>query len=603
MAPQNGYVPSSALVEVESGLFLETATAAAYKRAKAENPSLNIARPGGAYRSWQMQYDMKHGIPSVAYWNLNPNSLVGLANPGYSSHGLGICWDVIGGNSWMIANGPRLGFSRPFGDRDPNHWQYLYPTWAQAQPLSPTQRLVGAAGVRRRLEPTSQSAEAGEFLAGGTIGNFNGWIHGELVDDGRVKTDIWFRGISGNWFWAGGFTSQSTEGLEDLNPVVVPPINDDRTVLATLPVRVRSAAGTGASILGQYDAGSVQDFGYWTIGEKVTLNGVTSDIWYVTDDQKSFAWSGGFTTQSKDGLAEYVATVPPPTSPWPTAKYTFEPDFPEITTRIVPADWSNFENEWSVPNPVERKGFPAKPAKVVTHQWGNPGDYSLSSVLNTFLARHDNAGDRVSAHFVVNADEIVQMVALKDRAYGSGAGGNDFVQIEIDPFISEKDASGQLTARAQKIIANVRKVLSALRTRNDDFTLPNVLHKNVPGASTSCGTWIEPVLGLLDVTPAITYYDVTLNPANGQSVVSVEVESGDTVARPAAPQRTGFEFQDWYDADGNFALPFDFTAPITRDTNLIAVWEEVEDDEEPPTWWTNFWRKVIEFLTGLFGRN
>lgn len=503
--PANGYVPASALVEVEPGLYLETATAAAYKKAKAASGgTLNIARPGGAYRTWQMQYDMKHGIPSYAYWNLNPNSTAGLANPGQSTHGYGIAVDIIGNNNWMLAHGGDYGFTRPFGNNDPNHWKFSSPTWAGVVVLTPTQRQVKPEGpeVLRRATPDTSQPDLDPDLQPGEVGNFDGWIHGQNVGG----NDVWFRGISGNWFWSGGFTDTGTHDLADLNPVVVPPVTGMRTVLATIPVRYRNASNTGATELGVYPAGSEQTFAYWQTGEGVNGN----NVWYVTADKANFSWSGGYTSTSKDGLTELVATTPPPTTVWPSTPYTFT-KAGDFVTRVEPAHWSNFENQYSVPDATKRKGFPALPTSVVNHQWGAQGAYLISSVINTFKAVHNNADDRVSAHFVVNADEIVQMVSLSDRAYHAGADGNGFVGIEIDPFISET-VNGELTDRAKKIIANVRKVLIFLGQRNANVALTNLQHRNVPNTTTSCGSFIQPIEPLLNVQPVLTPPDVDPDP-------------------------------------------------------------------------------------------
>ena len=67
------------------------------------------------------------------------------------------------------------------------------------------------------------------MLAPGVVGNFDGWTHGEKVDG----NDVWFRGISGNWFWSGGFKEGPlTDGLPlvsstpvDPNPPVVVPVD------------------------------------------------------------------------------------------------------------------------------------------------------------------------------------------------------------------------------------------------------------------------------------------------------------------------------------------------------------------------------------------
>ena len=359
-------------------------------------------------------------------------------------------------------------------------------------PLAPTERQVRPEGpeVLRRVTPDTSQPDIDPDLQPGEIGSFTGWIHGQHVTTAYANTDMWYRGISGNWFWAGGFTEISGHDLTDLNPPP-PSIAGERIVLGTLPARYRTASNTAASILGEYPINSKQVFGFWQKGENV--DGI--DLWYVNATQTEFSWSGGFTTQDKTSLVE-LPTVPPPVNPWPSTPYSFEAAGPFVT-RVAPAHWSNFENVYSVPNPADRKGFPPLPTSAVNHQWGNPGDYSIGSVINTFQARHDNPADRVSAHFVVNAQEIVQMVSLNDRAYHAGSGGNNYVGIEIDPYIGDPAHDGQA------IIDNVRKVLIFLGQRNGLTPLVNVLHKNIEGAATSCGTWIEPHLPALDVTDAL----------------------------------------------------------------------------------------------------
>jgi hypothetical protein len=366
-------------------------------------------------------------------------------------------------------------------------------------PISGTQRQVKPEGpeVLRRVSPDTSQPDIDPDLQPGEVGNFDGWIHGQNVSG----NDMWYRGISGNWFWSGGFTEVSPHDLADLNPPP-PTVLGERTVKAEAPARFRNASNTSATVLGEYPAGSKQTFGYWQKGQAVTQGGITTDLWYVNAEQTQFSWSGGYTTQDKAGLVELPA-VPIPPSQWPTVPYAFE-KAGAFVTRVAAAHWSNFENQYSVPNPSDRRGFPALPTSVVDHQWGAPGAYQISSVINTFQAVHNNTEDRVSAHFVVNADEIVQMVSLADRAYHAGSGGNDYVGIEIDPFISETGVDGALTERAEKIIANVREVLLFLGERNADVALVNLLHRNIPGAATSCGQYIEPILSLIDVQDELT---------------------------------------------------------------------------------------------------
>lgn len=93
-----------------------------------------------------------------------------------------------------------------------------------------SQRVTGPNGCRRRVGAPSTSAPEGEALEPATVGNFRGWVNGQVVEG----IGVWFVGISGDYFWAGGFTSQSTEGLTDLNtstpPVVTPPVTPPTSV-------------------------------------------------------------------------------------------------------------------------------------------------------------------------------------------------------------------------------------------------------------------------------------------------------------------------------------------------------------------------------------
>ena len=95
-------------------------------------------------------------------------------------------------------------------------------TWTgDAQPVTPiasNQRVAGPLGVFRRAEPNQASERLYPDLEAGEVGNFVGFVHGE----DRGGNDIWFRGISGNYFWSGAFTDSSTDGLTDLNALATP---------------------------------------------------------------------------------------------------------------------------------------------------------------------------------------------------------------------------------------------------------------------------------------------------------------------------------------------------------------------------------------------
>jgi len=166
------------------------------------------------------------------------------------------------------------------------------------------QRTAGPGGVRRRSAPSSQSPEAGEMLSPGTVGNFTGWISGESVDGNNV----WYQGTSGNWFWSGGFVEGANgTGLTNLNPTTPPPTTGTQRIVGPEGVKRRIGAPSTSAPAGEgLDAGVVGNFKGWINGENVGGN----PVWFVGTSGDYF-WSGGFTSTSRDGLADLNPSTPP----------------------------------------------------------------------------------------------------------------------------------------------------------------------------------------------------------------------------------------------------------------------------------------------------
>ena len=106
----------------------------------------------------------------------------------------------------------------------PQNQSHLTPP---APVLTATQRVAGPEGANRRSAPSSQSELLEPHLEAGTVGNFVNFAHGE--DPYGLGNDVWFQGVSGNWFYSGAFTSQATDGLVDVTvytpaPVVPAPV-------------------------------------------------------------------------------------------------------------------------------------------------------------------------------------------------------------------------------------------------------------------------------------------------------------------------------------------------------------------------------------------
>lgn len=141
----NGRLTGSELTLVQPGLlpiFLANAAARAWFNLKAEydrthGDSLTIAAPVGGYRSYAIQADM-HVRPEL--YGLSAYSTIPLAKAGYSTHGDGLAVDIADASkpsprkTWLLASAARFGFTRQFGDADPNHYRLTSSTPAGTAP-------------------------------------------------------------------------------------------------------------------------------------------------------------------------------------------------------------------------------------------------------------------------------------------------------------------------------------------------------------------------------------------------------------------------------------------------------------------------------------
>lgn len=326
--------------------------------------------------------------------------------------------------------------------------------------LEPTQRQAhSSAPVKRREKPTTKSKDLGDWIQPGEVGNFNGWINGEVVNGNGV----WFRGISGHWFWSGGFTSQSKSGLKDLNPAPAP---TNKRKAQDLPVNIRSEAKASAKVVGSVNAKQEVSVAGWLKGEKVS--GI--DTWYKLSN--GFAWAGGFTDSSTNGITKYV----PPVKPEPEPEPKPEPELPTlkafspVVTRVDAAHRDN----------IMLEPFSKAQTDVVLHDFGTDGKDTFAGTVSWFK----NPQAAASAHFVVSGTNIVQMVSLEHRAQHAGPQGNNHVGIEIDPAVG-RSGNDQLKIDT---IASVRKLLIALR---DHYGVQLKTHKHSEFMSTECGDDID----------------------------------------------------------------------------------------------------------------
>lgn len=83
--------------------------------------------------------------------------------------------------------------------------------------------------------------------------------------------------------------------------------------------------------------------------------------------------------------------------------------------------------------------------------------------------------------------------------------------------------------------------------------------------------------------PAPVLHAVTFDDGTG-STVTVNVQDGETVQEPAAPERDGYEFTGWL-LNGE---PYDFSTPVTGDITLVAGWEQTEEPDPVSTFTVSF---------------
>jgi hypothetical protein len=329
--------------------------------------------------------------------------------------------------------------------------------------LNANQRL-SAAPAKQRNAPSRTGALLKTFDAGVVL-DFKGFVHGENVSG----NDVWFVGsYSDTYFWSGGFTDSSTNGLSDITPKPVPapapspaPVTGRTT--GNAPVNFRSAPSSTASLIDTLAANThYGSFTVFTHGEAIDGN----DVWFKGTVRGGYSWSGAFTDTSTIGLTEEKAPATPTPAPQPvTDTYKFTPDFDFV--EYIPANINN----------VKLLDFPTDPTHDVIHQFGTPGVDTIQSTINQF--QNPNLGDKaVSAHFVVSGKRIVQMVSLKDRAYHAFVVGNNYVGIETDPH---QDAD---------TIASVNKLQKALKAKYG-YTLIPIRHREVPQCVTNCGALID----------------------------------------------------------------------------------------------------------------
>jgi hypothetical protein len=169
-------------------------------------------------------------------------------------------------------------------------------------PPAGNQRTVGEGGANGRNDP-STNGPVTQTLAPNTVGSFDGWITGEVVSGNGT----WFRGgLSGDFFWSGGFTDTGTHDLADLNQPD-PEEGVTTRVVGTNPANIRDLPFTTSPAHSSADGGTVIDMDGYTHGDTVEGN----DVWFRRKADADWMWSGGFTSAATSGLTAVPTTEEP----------------------------------------------------------------------------------------------------------------------------------------------------------------------------------------------------------------------------------------------------------------------------------------------------
>jgi GH25 family lysozyme M1 (1,4-beta-N-acetylmuramidase) len=234
--------------------------------------------------------------------------------------------DIIArsGNSGGATSGPHHHF-----EVMPDKWNFQNGTYGRINPdtvcksnwsgepvvpAAPNQRRNGPQETMQRIEPKVDGKVWGDagsnitrIIPPGQLEVFEGYVHGQSLTVNGFTSDIWYQDKIG-FAWCGAFESQSTDGLPDLTPRRELAANQRRT--GPEGAKQRDRAHRAGNVVREIPGGQVEVFTGYVHGEPVTLNGLSSNLWYV--DAKGYAWAGAFESQDVVGLPDL--TVPPPPS-------------------------------------------------------------------------------------------------------------------------------------------------------------------------------------------------------------------------------------------------------------------------------------------------
>lgn len=454
--------------------WLNDAAAAAFNRMEDEQGFIDLSSAG---RTVQEQQE------AINRWDRGgaanrPPYLYEPARPASTSNHVkngGVAFDT---GEWRRVAGfaGRYGFSHPYPNSDPVHFEYVGGGSSgggggESANVGAGQRTAKAV-VNRRTAPSASAGIAGDPLQPGAIGNFTGWKNGDNVEGNSV----WYQGISGDWFWSGGFHEGANgSGLKDLNEAAPAPVGgSQRKVNGGSSVNGRTAPNTGASIAQSLDAGTVGDFKAWVEGQSVEGN----NVWFIGAYSGNFFWSGGFEGGANTaGLGKADA---------PGGNATPAPEQPSNASgakRVTPVYPGAVEG-WDSPRGREkREKFGNRPGVQV-----DAAAIHWTGTLADNLEYFKGAGDGSVPTWYVRPDGSVYEMTRPDLRPVTTAGNNNYtVSFEIQMVAGNKVTQESLEA--------VAKCLAWVSQQRDINGVPFRFvisrdtvkgHREFPGNSTQC---------------------------------------------------------------------------------------------------------------------
>lgn len=192
---------------------------------------------------------------------------------------------------------------------------------------------------------------------------------------------------------------------------------------------------------------------------------------------------------------------------------------------------------------------------------GYSGDLETALIPNSF--RKDVLGDIEDANGVFFEDAGAKTVIFALLFQFEGDVNNTRYVLynctATRPSITGNTTEETIEPETEKITITSVAIHNA--NLDKDLVVGRVNESETPYA-----TWYDAVY---QPTVVATYYTVTFDTDGGTAIEDQLVRDGQTAEEPAAPTKSGYTFDGWYEED-TFTTAFDFDTPITANTTVYA---------------------------------